>query len=173
MGTNEKKRRRFLKQSFTILIGFALLVAVLLYARNLELHQSRFYLRFKNPNSQTTNEFMLEKADTEQKRNKGLMFRKSMAPDEGMIFVFDKESVHTFYMKNTYLSLDMIFVDSKWKVVGILEDVPVLNEELRSVPTASQYVIELNAGIAKRSEIAVGSEVIFEGKPPTVKTNAE
>jgi uncharacterized membrane protein (UPF0127 family) len=165
MGTNERKKRRFIRQSLSILIGLGLLLAVLLYARNLEQQQTYFFAKFKTPTT-VTSEFKLEIANDDAERAKGLMYRKELAEGQGMVFVFPNELVRTFWMKNTYIPLDMIFIDSSWKIIGILEDVPVLNSEQRSVPIPSQYIIELPAGSVKKHSIVVGADVIFSGVAP-------
>ena len=107
-------------------------------------------------------DFYLEVADTEVERSKGLMFRKELDPEYGMIFVYEEESNHSFYMKNTFIALDMIFVSGDKKIVGILENVPILNEASRTVGEPSKYVIELVAGSAQKKGIKVGSEVRFD-----------
>ena len=106
-------------------------------------------------------QFKLEIAADNQSRIKGLMYRKEMDEDKGMLFVFSKPSKQSFHMKNTYLSLDMIFVGANKKVVGILHSVPPLNQVPRNVEAKSQYVIELNAGMAKKYGIKQGAQVDF------------
>lgn len=104
--------------------------------------------------------FFLEVVDTEPLRQKGLMFRESLPADGGMLFIFDDPAPLTFWMKNTKLSLDMIFLGSDRSVQGILPLVPPMNEEPRSVPgIESQYVIELGAGVAAAKGIQVGDVV--------------
>jgi uncharacterized membrane protein (UPF0127 family) len=74
-----------------------------------------------------------------------------------MVFVFPSEQVNSFWMKNTILSLDMLFLDRDMRVVGILERVPPQNEEPRVVDGKSQYVIELGSGVAAANGITVGA----------------
>jgi uncharacterized membrane protein (UPF0127 family) len=89
-----------------------------------------------------------------------------MAPNEGMLFIFPEASVHSFYMKNTYLPLDMIFLDESMRIVGILHNVPVLNEVSRSIGKPSQYVLELNAGVAKQIGLTEGAVLRVSGTLP-------
>ena len=169
MGSNERRRKRFVRQSVYIAIGFAVLVAIVFYGRNLEQHQTHFFAKFKNPDGVITNELKLEIANTEAERNKGLMFRKSMAEDEGMIFVYPIERELSFWMKNTHISLDIVFIDSNWKVVGLIERLPILSLESRRSPKPGKYAIELLAGMASKLGIKEGSEVIFSGTAPEAR----
>lgn len=118
-------------------------------------------ITFTHPDGSTSAEITVELAKTDRERAKGLMYRKSLGDNEGMLFLFPEEKVQGFWMKNTYISLDMIFIDKTNKVVGILEKVPALNEKRRSVKPASQLVLELNAGGAARHGIVVGSRLNY------------
>lgn len=109
--------------------------------------------------TQQTSRVYLEIANTPSEREKGLMFRKSMEEDRGMLFIFPVERQQSFWMKNTYIPLDMIFVSSQFEVVGIVENATPFSEEQRSVPGVSQFVIELNGGRAKELGIEAGDEV--------------
>jgi uncharacterized membrane protein (UPF0127 family) len=88
----------------------------------------------------------------------GLMYRKDMPEAQGMLFKM-KNEVHTFWMHNTCMSLDMFFLDEQGFVVGILEQVPRLNDAPRSVGRATPYVLETNAGYASRHAIHLGSKL--------------
>jgi uncharacterized membrane protein (UPF0127 family) len=94
------------------------------------------------------------------------MFRKSLGENEGMLFLFPREQPLSFWMKNTFISLDMIFVSSDWRVVGVVKNVPPLTEDRRMVEGASQYVLEFAAGTAERNNIQSGSRVVINGKLP-------
>jgi uncharacterized protein len=110
-----------------------------------------------------------EVAGTDGQRQMGLMFRESMADDEGMIFLFPTERHNAFWMHNTLIPLDMLFIDSDWKVVGIVENARPLTDDSRSVNKMSQYVLELNAGAAERYGLGEGTEVRFT-PPPGMQT---
>ena len=109
-------------------------------------------------------QFRLEVADTPATRETGLMNRKAMAPDRGMVFVFPAEHDQTFWMKNTYLPLDMVFVGSDGRVAGVVEDARPLTLDVRSVGKPSRFVVELNARTAAARGIREGARVTFE--PP-------
>jgi uncharacterized membrane protein (UPF0127 family) len=108
-------------------------------------------------------EFLVEIADTAGKRQMGLQYRQSLADDRGMIFLFPSESVQTFWMKNTPISLDMIFINRNRKIVGIVERAVPFSLDARSVTEPSQYVLEINGGLARRYGIQTGDSVRFEG----------
>ncbi len=104
-------------------------------------------------------EFTVEYARTTEEMQKGLMFRDSMPDNHGMLFVFDDVSPRTFWMKNTLIALDMIFVDENMSVVEIKSNVPPCGEDSCQQYTSkpAKYVFEINAGLAEKNGIKVGS----------------
>jgi uncharacterized membrane protein (UPF0127 family) len=110
--------------------------------------------------------FQVEVADTPAKRELGLQYRKELAADRGMIFLFPAPSVQSFWMKNTPLPLDMIFIGSDRKIVGIVEQTVPFSLDPRSVGRPSQFVLEINGGLSKRLGIGAGDAVRFEGIAP-------
>jgi uncharacterized protein len=107
--------------------------------------------------------FQVEIADTPAKREMGLQYRRELADDRGMIFLFPVESQQSFWMKNTPIPLDMIFINRERKIVGIVEKTAPFSLDPRSVPAPSQYVLEINGGLARRYGIQPGDAVRFEG----------
>ena len=103
--------------------------------------------------------FTIELADTPGERARGLMYRRNMRPDHGMLFDFQVEQPVAFWMKNTPLPLDMLFIDGKGTVLQIAAD----TEPYSETPIPSQQpiraVLEVNAGVAKRLGIAPGAIV--------------
>jgi uncharacterized membrane protein (UPF0127 family) len=110
--------------------------------------------------------FDVEVVSTPSTRAHGLMFRREVGERDGMLFVFPDERVQSFWMKNTLVPLDMVFVSKERKVVGILENVPPLTEDPRVVDSPSLYVIEFAGGTMKRLGIRVGSTVEIRGQLP-------
>lgn len=110
--------------------------------------------------------FQVEIADTPAKRELGLQYRRDLALDRGMIFLFPTESKHSFWMKNTPIPLDMIFIGSDRKIVGIVEQAVPFSTDSRSVPAASQFVLEINGGLTRRYGIKAGDFVRFHGLSP-------
>jgi len=107
--------------------------------------------------------FDVEIADSPAKRELGLQYRRDLASDRGMIFLFPSQSEQTFWMKNTPIPLDIIFIDRELKIVGIVEQSVPFSLDPRSVGRPSQYVLEINGGLAKRNGIRPGDSVTFEG----------
>ncbi len=105
--------------------------------------------------------FTVEPARTNEEKAKGLMHRESMPTDHGMLFVFDKDAPRAFWMKNTLIPLDMIFIDEEWKVVEIRADVqPCKEDPCPTYPSKpAKYVLEINGGLAGKTGIQVGSKM--------------
>ncbi len=91
----------------------------------------------------------IEVADTEQQRNRGLMDRDSLGENQGMIFMMPREEIQTFYMKNTRIPLDLVYISSDSVVVDIQQGVPFRVQTIPS-DTVSKYVLELNKGMAEK-----------------------
>lgn len=109
-------------------------------------------------------EFEVELARTEEERNKGLMNRKSLPKDSGMFFIFEEEEVLGFWMKNTLIPLDMIFIDEDFKVVHIDYHAEPCPKGTESCPVYSseypaKYVLEINADLSKEKGIKEGDLV--------------
>jgi uncharacterized membrane protein (UPF0127 family) len=108
----------------------------------------------------------VEVADTAASREYGLMFRKHLDEDTGMIFVFKEPSHQTFWMKNTVIPLDMIFADSTGKIVGVVLNAEPFSEEIDAVDGDSQYVLEVNGGFCDRHGVKSGDTLRFKGFVP-------
>lgn len=103
----------------------------------------------------------IEVAQTSDETQQGLMYRRSMLDTCGMIFIFNDEEEQSFWMKNTYLSLDIIYVSAKKEIVSIAADCRPLSEE--SVPSKgkAQYVVEVNGGYAAKQGLKKGDKIEF------------
>ena len=110
--------------------------------------------------------FQAEIADTPFERSKGLMFRESLGPKEGMLFLFPKEAPLSFWMRNTLISLDMIFIRSDRTILGIVQNATPKTDTSRSVPGLSQFVLELPGGTCARLGIKAGQIVKFMAPLP-------
>jgi len=107
--------------------------------------------------------FVVEVADTPAKREMGLQYRRALAEGRGMIFLFPSEEQLSFWMKNTPIALDMIFIGADLKIVGIVENTVPFSLDSRSVSGRSQYVLEINGGLSRRYGINAGDSVRFQG----------
>ena len=103
--------------------------------------------------------FDVEVMRTDAERERGLMFRKSMPAQHGMLFDFHSEQPVVFWMKDTLIPLDMIFVAQDGRVVSVKHDAKPMDETLISSGAPTLGVIELNAGIASKIGVAVGDRV--------------
>jgi uncharacterized membrane protein (UPF0127 family) len=139
-----------------------LFLAVLLWAAACQA-QPKVIIQTKENRELT---FLVEVADTPGKRELGLQYRRDLAADRGMIFLFPTESHHSFWMKNTPIPLDMIFINRDRKIVGIVEQAVPFSTDSRSVPAASQFVLEINGGLTGRYGVKVGDSISFQGLAP-------
>jgi uncharacterized membrane protein (UPF0127 family) len=104
--------------------------------------------------------FTIELAITGPEREQGLMFRRSLAPDAGMLFDMDSPTNITMWMKNTFIPLDMLFLDPGGRIVDIHERAVPQSTDIISTRAPARYVIELNGGTAERLGIKIGDRVI-------------
>jgi uncharacterized membrane protein (UPF0127 family) len=104
-------------------------------------------------------EFTVELALTPEDRSTGLMNRQSMPATHGMLFRFERTRQVLMWMKNTPLSLDMVFINEHGKVAGIAADTTPFSEAIIPSPGPVRYVLELNAGTAARTGIRAGDKV--------------
>lgn len=105
--------------------------------------------------------FKVELATTDEERQKGLMFRKDLPQNEGMLFVFEDESTRYFWMKNTYIPLDMIFITSTLNIAGIIHSATPLSERTLSIGRPSRYVLEINGGLCEKLGIDENTRAVF------------
>jgi uncharacterized membrane protein (UPF0127 family) len=108
----------------------------------------------------------VEVADTAASREYGLMYRKHLDEDDGMIFVFKAPEHQTFWMKNTVIPLDMIFADSTGRIIGVVRNAEPFSEAIDAVDGDSQYVLEVNGGFCDRHSVKAGDSLRFEGFVP-------
>ena len=117
--------------------------------------------------------FNVEVARTQQEQNRGLMFRKSMPTDAGMAFPFEQDTTTTFWMKNCYIPLDMLFVASDGRISHIAADAKAIGDK---PPGPEDYypsggpirlVIELNGGTAAKLGIHIGDHVVLGPNLPS------
>jgi len=149
------------KRISKLTLGFLVVSIFLIY--------SYFLLRLKgeerNPSACIKNDcFFLEIANTPSERERGLMNRTELREDAGMLFVFEKEDEYKFWMKNTLIPLDMIWMDKEGKIVYIKENA----EPCKADPCESfgpvgkaKYVLEINGGLVKKTGIKLNDIAIL------------
>jgi uncharacterized membrane protein (UPF0127 family) len=107
--------------------------------------------------------YRVELARTPAEREQGLMFRRQLDPDAGMLFLFERPALQTFWMKNTLIPLDMIFISAEREIVGIVANAEPETLTGRGVPVPSQFVLEIGGGLAAERGIRAGQHVEFRG----------
>jgi len=107
--------------------------------------------------------FSVEFAITEAEQTMGLMFRRFMDKRHGMLFIHKDDEIRHYWMKNTYISLDMIFIDSNLTVVDIYKNAIPLDETTITSKDKARYVLEINGGEADRCRIKKGTKVKITG----------
>jgi uncharacterized membrane protein (UPF0127 family) len=111
------------------------------------------------PEAQSAPKVSAELASKPKEVERGLMYRKAMADDRGMLFRLSERKVQTFWMQNTCISLDMMFIDDDGTIVGISEAARPLDESIRSVACPSAWVLEVNAGWSRKYGIKPGQKM--------------
>ena len=107
----------------------------------------------------------IEIADTPYETQTGMMYRREMAPDQGMLFVFEAPGMHSFYMKNTLIALDILFIDADLRIATIHKNAQPLDESGIPSRVPVQYVLEVPAGQADRWGLSEGNIIRFDRIP--------
>lgn len=115
----------------------------------------------KSENGSVIKRIDIEIADTPYKRETGLMYRNQLGKQQGMLFIFDEEQYLAFYMKNTNISLDILYLNKDKVVVDIYENTTIMDETALPSKSTAKYVLELNAGMVKEWGIDIGDFITF------------
>ena len=105
--------------------------------------------------------FNVELAKTTEERKIGLMYRKKLLNNEGMLFVFPSENIIQLWMKNTHIPLDVIFISKNKVIVDIKKNMEKLSETIIKSKVKSKYALEFNAGLINKLDIRIGDKVLF------------
>ena len=105
--------------------------------------------------------FNVEVEKTIEERRIGLMYRKKLLNNEGMLFIFPREKIIQLWMKNTYIPLDVIFISENKVIVDIKKNMEKLSETIVKSKVKSRYALEFNAGLINKLDIEIGDKVLF------------
>ena len=105
--------------------------------------------------------FNVEIADNQIERAQGLMFRKELEENSGMLFLFESSGKHSFWMKNTLIPLDMIWIDENFEIAYIYENAQPCEETCSSIAPDknARYVLEINSGLVEKYNFKVGERI--------------
>ncbi len=105
--------------------------------------------------------FNIEVAETEEETTMGLMYRQTMNDNEAMLFIFPYQRQLSFWMKNTYIPLDLLFINSNMKIVHIHKNAIPLDETMLPSENEAQYVLEINGGLADKLGIKLNQTISY------------
>ena len=117
-----------------------------------------------NTKGDTINTLDIEIADDDYSRQTGLMYRESIKENQGMLFVYSRESMRNFYMKNTYIPLDLIFFNSDSTIVSFQKDAKPLDESNLPSQVPAHFILEINAGLSERWDLKAGDRFSLQQK---------
>lgn len=112
--------------------------------------------------SNSTNRVYVELAQSAEQKLRGLMFREYLSADGGMLFVYDREDYYSFWMKNTKIPLDIIYISADMRIVDIKHDFqPCTTQDCPAYTPAhaAQYILEVNGGYVEKKNVKIGDEV--------------
>ena len=170
MGKHERQRRRNFKQALGLIV--IIVAAIFGYQYYVQaIHDRGTVALWFEDGGKGGEHFRVRVVANDPSRQRGLMFVKAeeLEPNRGMLFIFPEERVQSFWMKDTFAPLDMIFVDKNRAVVGVVENAVPFSLEPRKVDKPSIYVVELLAGAAKRAGIHSGLIMKVDGDLPTAR----
>jgi len=116
---------------------------------------------FKTASDSTKIILDVEIADTDFEIQTGLMYRNSMKTNQGMLFVFDDERERYFYMKNTHIPLDIIYINQNKKIVSFQKNAKPFDESSLPSNAPVKYVLEINAGLADSWALTSGDSIVI------------
>ncbi|RMD48173.1 MAG: DUF192 domain-containing protein [Ignavibacteria bacterium] len=121
-------------------------------------------LSFQTKDEQFITKIDIEIANTDYKRSLGLMYRNKMEENQGMLFIFPDNDYRSFWMKNTIIPLDMIFVSSNFEIINIRKNTTPFDESQYTSTAPAKYVIEVVAGFTDKFNIKPGDKISYSLK---------
>lgn len=119
-------------------------------------------LKILSPSGEEKAGFDIEIVIGEEELKRGLKFRESMEESQGMLFIFDGNQSHGFWMQDTYIPLDMLFIDSDGNIFQIVENTVPFSEDNISAEGLNKYTLEINAGLTKKYNIRKGDRIAWK-----------
>ena len=138
----------------TALIIIFILIGVLLIQKNKSIPQKSIGIQINN-----NNYYYLEVAKTNQQKKVGLSNRNEICSNCGMLFVFNKEGQYPFWMKDTYIPLDIIWLNKEYKIVKIITAINTNSDDTYTNTDPAKYVIELPANEVFKQDLKVGDTI--------------
>lgn len=171
--TNQKKKtqsKKSIDKKYYVIVGVLIVVLVILVVLpgvlNKESSEEVYYMFQKESELTIIDSLGIQKvkinieiADTDYERQLGLMKRVSMEEKQGMLFIFPTEIMQSFWMRNTLIPLDMIFINSNKKIVTIHKNTKVLSDQSYPSTAPAKYVLEVNAGFTDKYKLIVGDVI--------------
>lgn len=107
----------------------------------------------------------IEIARTPEEHARGLMFREELNENDGMLFIFDDEEIRYFWMKNTLIPLDIIFIDKNKRIINIEHAIPCVSASCENYVSkdVAKYVLEVNGGFSEKNNLTIGKIIYFKG----------
>lgn len=155
-------KKIFISIKLTVLLVFCIIILYFLAYNFKDSHKNNLVINKVCMNYIC---FNVEVARTANEQEKGLMFRTKLDESSGMLFIFEKAGNYTFWMKNTLIPLDIIWINENKTIVYIKENaLPCLSElcEIYGPETYAKYVLEINANQSKKNGIKIGEKVEFK-----------
>jgi uncharacterized protein len=160
----KKKKKEYFKHLFKAIILFIILTFIIIYSYNLvnksiqkdnDIKETKVCIKEICVNA--------ELAINEKQRAQGLMYITHLNENEGMLFVFENEEIHSFWMKNTLISLDILWINQNLEIIDIKTMIPCIGECIIYTPKDnSTYVLEVNENFAINNKIMIGDKVIID-----------
>lgn len=170
---SQNKKKNYLSVKNIFIVSVVVLIAAFLIFNNFikspksEMEYYTFTkegeLVFSDSLGNTKAKIDIEIADDDYKRQLGLMNRKEMKENQGMLFIFPRQDWLSFWMRNTLISLDMIFVDENKKIVTIHKNTRILSDTSYPSTKPARYVVEVIAGFTDKYNIQVGDKIDWMG----------
>ncbi len=151
-------KEKVMENKYWILAGIFVVLIILSYPANTSEEDNKLPIKV---NGLT---IRVEVAKTTSQKSKGLMYRKELPQNEGMLFIFDYDGAHSFWMKNTLIPLDIVWLNSQKEVVHIEHSVPPCKKVPcpgHASPYKARYVVELNGGWSIKNGLNLGDQMSF------------